>query len=202
MNRLGLTLMELIVAITITGMALTGGYATFSSLVDNRSRLAEATEETATASAVRNTIVSWLEGARLTLAASGPRFRGLDGVYQDLEDDALSFLTTSRTPLGTGESIVRIYVDRDDETPQTGLVASIAEWRGTQQATIVMNPDVRSLDIRYLSGVLGSRSWLPSWISATLLPAAIEITLAGATPADSLPRLLQLPVLVVFRGGT
>lgn len=200
MNRSGLTLVELVVALVVTGAALSAGYGAFSSIVDNRTRVAEASDEVSRTSAIRTAMISWLEGARVTVEQGGPQFRGLDGVYQHLDDDELWFLTTSDTPLGRGESIVRLYVDRDHDTPEEGLTAVIAEWRGVNSMRIMIDSTVQSLDVRYSSGLLGERQWLPSWISTTVLPKAVELTLRSATEA-SLPALLDLPILVPLRGG-
>ncbi len=200
MNRSGMTLMELIVALTVTGMALSMGYGAFSSLVDNRSRVTEATAATARAAAIRSSLSSWLEGARVTGQPDEGQFRGLDGVYQDLPDDELWFLTTSDTPLETNETIMRLYVDRDVTTPEKGLVAAVTEWRGTASTVIQIDSTVTGLELRYLSSALGEQRWLPSWISTTLLPTAVEIELTA--PADlPLHPLLEMPMLVIARGG-
>ena len=199
MNRSGMTLMELIVALTVTGMALSMGYGAFSSLVDNRSRVTEATAATARAAAIRSSLSAWLEGARVTGQPDAAQFRGLDGVYQNLPDDELWFLTTSDTPLETNETIMRLFVDRDADTPEQGLVAAVTEWRGVASSVVQIDSTVTGLDMRYLSSALGTRQWLPSWISATLLPTAVEIELTA--PADlPLHPLLEMPMLVVVRG--
>ena len=57
---------------------------------------------------------------------------------------------------------------------------------------VEMDPRVTGLALRYFSEPLGHRGWLPSWISRSLLPSGIEVSLTG----DSLPPLLVLPMLV------
>ncbi len=224
MNRLGLTLMELIVALTITGFALTVGYAGVSSIVDSRVRLDSAMARVAEDHGIRSSLASWIEGARAVTeedgrradprgsdqdagpgqptqsAFDGPQFRGLDGVYRQFDDDELWFLTTATTPLGRGEFIVRLFIDREDTTPMQGLVASIAEWRGTKSAQVTVDPAVSGLDIRYHTKIFGRNQLLPSWVSSTVLPAAVEVHLT-ATPGDTLQALLSLPLIVTLRGG-
>ena len=141
-----------------------------------------------------------MSGATLLADEGGPQFRGLDGVRQDAPDDQLTFLTTSPTPLGTGNVIVRLYVDRDDATPERGLTAAFAEWRGTATTRIELDPRVQGLDIRYLSSFQFRSGWLPSWISSTLLPSGVELLLVAA-PGDTLPPLLRLPMVVPLRRG-
>ena len=199
MNDRGLTLVELIVAMAVSAVAMAVGYAAFSSILDNRARVADAAAEVTRSSAQRRTLISWLEGARLTNVA-GPRFQGLDGVFRDLPDDELTFLTTSDTPLGRGETIVRLYVDRDEETPERGLIVQLEEWRGLKIERITVDERVIGLETRYLSDVLGARRWLPSWVSSTVLPAAVELRLEAGTP-ESLPPLLAYPILVKLGGA-
>jgi type II secretory pathway pseudopilin PulG len=198
--ELGMTLLELIVGLTVTGLALTAGFGALGMLGERRERLEAAMNMVARAATVRADIAAWLGDARLVAEEGGPNFRGLDGVHGRTPDDDVTFLTTAPTPLGTGETIVRLYVDRDTATAERGLTAVFAEWRGAALTRVVLDSSIVGLDVRYLSGVLGRRAWLPSWISSTLLPAGVEVRLLAA-PADSLPPLLPLPILVPFRNG-
>ena len=200
MNRRGMTLLELIVGLTVTAMVISAGMGAVAMLADRRQAAAELMRAESRAAAARQALVGWLAGARLTADDGGPSFRGLDGVRDDLPDDELSFLTTARTPLGQGEAVVRIYLDRDDATPEEGLTAEFAEWRGLETRRVELDPRVRGLDIRYVSRVLGGRIVLPSWISSTVLPAGVEVALLPGA-GDTLPPLLARPMLVTFREG-
>lgn len=199
MTARGMTLLELIVGITVTGMAVTAGIAAVAALADRRLQLEAAGVETSRAAAQRAEIIAWLSGARLVADEGGPQFNGFDGLRSHIPTDEVSFLTTTPTPLGTGDIVVRLYIDSDTATRERGLVAAFAEWRGRRTARLSIDSTVAGMDIRYLSGVLGPRGWLPSWISSTLLPAAAEIRLIAAA-GDSLPPLLRLPILVPLRG--
>ncbi len=224
MTDRGLTLMELIVALTITGLALTVGYAGVSSVADARSRIDRTATKVAEEHGIRRSLAAWIGGARALVDDDGPRvrresadqdsdvsgdapsefeapqFRGLDGAYRNFDDDELWFLTTATTPLGRGEFVVRLFVDRDDKTAYRGLVASMAEWRGTRVTQVPVDSSVWGLDIHYHTSVLGQNQRLPSWVSSTILPAAVEVRLTGAA-GDTLPPLLALPLLVTIRGG-
>jgi type II secretory pathway pseudopilin PulG len=200
-NRGGMTLLELVVGLTITGLVITAGFAALGVLQD-RSAQAEGVMNAVTRAAnERAEIAQWLAGARLTVDEGGPAFRGLDGVRDRMPDDALTFLTTAPTPLGTGETLVQLYVDRDPTTPEEGLTAVFAEWRGTAQRRVQLDRAILGLDARYLSNVMGQRAWLPSWVSSTVLPAGVELRFLPAT-GDTLAPLLQLPLLVPLRGGS
>jgi prepilin-type N-terminal cleavage/methylation domain-containing protein len=195
-SRPGMTLIELMAGVAITGMMLAGGYAAFGSVIDQRQRADDATAEAARASAVRHTLTAWLAGARVTPDEDGPGFRGVDGVHGTMPDAELRFLTTARTAASAGYTVVRLFIDRDDDTPERGLVAELMEWRGPARERIELEPRADGLEIRYLSGVRGPREWLPSWVSASVMPAAVELRLSAA--ADSLPPLLRLPILVSY----
>jgi prepilin-type N-terminal cleavage/methylation domain-containing protein len=198
--RRGMTLLELIVGLTVTALVLTGGFAAVAAIGDRRGQLEAAMDAVARQASARAEIISWVSGATLLADEGGPQFRGLDGVRQDAPDDQLTFLTTSPTPLGAGNIIVRLYVDRDDATPERGLTAAFAEWRGTATTRIELDPRVQGLDIRYLSSFQFRSGWLPSWISSTLMPAGVEL-LPVAAPGDTLPPLLRLPMVVPLRRG-
>ena len=199
-SRAGMTLLELVVGLTITGLALSAGFGALAALGDRHQRMDVTMDAAAHAALVRAELVSWLGGAHLLAEEGGPSFRGLDGVRDRLPDDGISFLTTAPTPLGTGETVVRLFVDHDSATPQRGLTAEFLEWRGSSVSRLQLEPEVVALDVRYLSSVMGRPAWLSSWISTTLLPAGAELTLLAAE-GDTLPALLRLPVHVAFRSG-
>ncbi|HEX2091660.1 MAG TPA: type II secretion system protein [Longimicrobiaceae bacterium] len=202
MNRFGTTLIELVVGLTIVGLVLAAGYGALHSVVEHRQRADETTREVVRASTLRHTLVSWLAGAHLTVEEGGPEFRGLDGIGADASLDEVTFLTTASTPLDGGAPIfVRLFVDRDEATPERGLVAELAEWRGSRTLRLEMEPRAAGLELRYLSGISGGERWMPSWISSSVLPRGVELTLVPP-PADSLAPLLRLPIRVHLEGGT
>jgi prepilin-type N-terminal cleavage/methylation domain-containing protein len=200
MNQRGMTLLELVVGLTVTGLVMTAGFGALQVLGDRRVHAEAAMNAVTRAANERAEIESWVAGARLVAEEGGPDFRGLDGVRDHMADDELTFLTTAPTPLGTGETVVRLYVAHDTATGPRGLTAEFAEWRGTTVRRVALDRAVRGLDVRYLSAVLGRRVWMPSWISSTVLPAAVELRLLPAV-GDTLPPLLALPLLVPLRSG-
>jgi prepilin-type N-terminal cleavage/methylation domain-containing protein len=196
-NENGLTLIELLVAMTIAGITLAAGYGMLTTLLDNREHLHDASERAARTAAVRHSLISWLEGAQVTRDANGPRYRGIDGVHDDRPDDELTFLTSAHTPLGSSETIVRLFIDRDEETAEVGLTAQFTEYLGVRSVTVELAPEIRGLDAEYFSRVLGADRWMPSWISASVLPVAVRLTLSpGDGDGHELPGLLRLPIVV------
>lgn len=196
--RRGLTLIELLVALTITGLVMAFGYGALSVMVDHRTRVMAATDAVASAAAKRRMLVGWLRGARLTIEGDAT-FEGLHGVDEDRPDDALTFVTNAPTPLGSNETVVRVYIDRDDKTPERGLTVTLTDRKGGVARRIEVDPHATGLDIRYLSGIFGTRAWLESWVSTTVLPSAVKLIASSEQP-DSLSSLLR-PAIVVPLGS-
>lgn len=201
MTRRGMTLLELIVGLTITGLVLTAGFASVAAIGDRRGQVEATMDAIAHEANARAEIIAWVAGASLIADEGGPQFRGLDGVRGSTPDDQLMFLSTSRTPLGLGSVVVRLYIDRDEATPERGLTAAFTEWPDTAITRVEIERRVQGLDIRYLSRIQFRQGWLPSWISSTILPAGVELRFSPMT-GDSLPHLLQLPILVPLRRGS
>lgn len=199
-HRRGYTLLELAVALAVGGLAMTAGYAALTSLVDRRARAEEATREVSRAHHLRSSLSDWLAGAILETRVVSAGFRGASGARDDLPDDELTFLTSSRTPLGDGTTIVRLYVARTAAGSVAGLAAEFAEWQGPRRQTIILDPAVAGLAIRYASGSFSATGWVADWESTTVLPGGVQVTLRAA-PHDSLAALLRQPIVVALEGG-
>ena len=190
-----MTLIELLVGLVITGFALAFAYGALSAAIDHRARVSDATVALEESVRVRRTLASWIGGARLSIDLAGPDYRGIDAIDGADDDDELRFLTQAPTFLGTRSTVVKLYVDRDPKSPERGLVAELAEWRGPRTERVELEPSVTGLDIRYLSSVLEKESWTTSWISTSILPAAVELRLVASDP-EAIPPVLRLPVVV------
>lgn len=116
-SRAGMTLIELVVALAVTGLALAAGVAAFGSVVDHRERAAQATDEIARAAALRQTLESWLGGAQLGAYQGAASFQGLDAVHEGTPDDQILFQTTAPASPEARSTRVHLYVDRDPLTP-------------------------------------------------------------------------------------
>ncbi len=191
----GFTLIELIVSLTITGAVLSAGFAAFRTVLDRRDVAAAMLDEIARAAGERELLRSWIEAARLPHQGE-PAFAGLDALSGKLPDDNLTLLTAATAELDGVEAIVRLGVDRDERTPERGLVARLTSWPAGERRTVEIDRRVTGLELRYFSLPLGDRGWLPSWVSSTILPSGVELRLIG----DSLPPLLRLPLLVPVGG--
>ena len=198
-RRAGLTLVELLVALAVTGSTVGVGYATLSALADQRERVHGSSVATVRAASVRRQIVAWIEGAWVGADAT-PAFRLSDHVTRGRADDELVFVTTAATPLGRGDVVVRLFVDRDARTPERGLVAEFIEQYGPRAARLELDSTVVALDIRCITDTRGPRERLRTWLSVAMLPLGVDVRLASA-PADRLAPLLRLPITVALQGG-
>ncbi len=195
--RSGMTLMELIVALVVTGMVAAIGASAFSTVVDSRSRTREVTYGITNAAATRAVLVSWLSSGRVSAIAE--RMPNATGLNLADDDDALLVVATTSTPLNSGETVVHMYIDRDEETPEKGLVAELEsldlasdEVQTTINRVVQLDSTVSGLLLEYLDEQ--SRRWIPRREAAVRSPVAVRMTLSATYP-DTLPSLLQLPIV-------
>lgn len=190
-TRRGMTLLEVTVALAIAGAALASGAAVLGFLADQSAR--PATLAVVSASAVRTTLREWLSEARLATEGDA-EFRGRPGdvrtgmARRDDALDELTFVTTSPTEVSASGTIVHLYVAHGDgpAMPAHGLLAELTPWRraGTP-VTRVLAHDATGFRVRYLSSLFGQRNWLDSWVSTSVLPAAVEIRIGFDSTATS-----------------
>ena len=195
----GLTLLELVVGILITSIAVAGGYASFAALIDHRGRVEAATDRVVRGNSTRTQLATWLASAKLSPEKLEPTFRGLDGSLDRRPDDVLEFETTAPT-LDAAVIRIRIAIDRDPDTPETGLVAELTLPEGGRSERIVLAAEAESFDVHFLGRVSDGRIWLESWISSTLLPVGLQHQISGPVDAKA-DGLLDLPITVAMMGG-
>jgi len=194
--RLGVTVLELLFGLTVVALVLSIGTATLSLLTGGRSSRPEVAMLERDL-AVRRTLVDWLEQAH---ASIGGTFQLVDGSRRGQAADVLLFTTTAPTPLGTPGTGIRLYVDDDRRTPETGLTAELTSWPGGPTARVQLDSTVIGFDVRCLTTLLGGRRWVASWMSAAVMPRAVELTLRGS-PQAPLSAILRMPIVVAIEGG-
>lgn len=200
MRPSGMTVIELLVGLTVTALAAGAGYTALATVADHRGRAREAVVATARAAGVRRALVAWLGGAYVATEEHAPPFQVVDHVQRGRADDEVTFLTSAQTPLGAGDVVVRLFVDRDDRTPERGLTAEFVARYGARVQRLELDSSIVALDVRSLSEVLGKREWMRTWLSAATLPQGVELRFGG-TAADRLAPLLRVPVTVALLGG-
>ncbi len=208
-SRTGMSLLEVIVALTVAGAALAAGAAVLGFLVDQQNRTGA--QGITSASAVRFTMRSWTSDVMLTTAGDA-EFRGTPDGYvpgstmiasrNESRDGELTFLTIAPTEVAPAGTRVHMHMQA-----RGGLVAELVPWRRNGPPMVVsLAPDATGFRVRYLSSLYGRPEWQDSWVSTSVLPAAVELRIvfdstASAEPVDRAAHaLLSLPMTVPLAG--
>ncbi len=205
--RNGMTLIELVIGVVITGLMAAAGAATFTNIIDNRRVMVEATVELERASALREMLRNWIGAG--TVQAQTPsvvvrrayeeqvRQNGRQRAGQPVVSSAIStgdelrFTTSALTPALSPYVNVRLYVDGDPNTSEQGL--SI-EYQVTPQAPLQrrqLDSSIVRMTVEYLDRT--TNRWVPSSEAGAIRMAAVRLSF----PSDSVevPRLLRLPMV-------
>jgi len=204
--RAGFTLIEVIVALVVSGIVAAAGYGVLAGAADGRAAVAREREAKLPGPAARAALDGWLRAAALW-EGSG-EFRGRDRRVGPLPLDELSFTVEDGGALYPGRRRVTLWIERDANRPRHGLLAEIAPAdRGgaVRTDTLSVAPQAAGLNVRYRTLVRMRDTWLDAWESAHLLPEAVEVTVLPAAqrtndPAgDGLPDVLRLRLAVPLR---
>jgi prepilin-type N-terminal cleavage/methylation domain-containing protein len=208
-RRAGMTLMELVIGLAITGMMAAAGAGAFSSIIDHRARIRDLGRSTERAEAFREMVRSWIYAGTIQLQrGGGPRIgatfsartvvRNAAGMNNlsastaaQAAGDELAFTTTALNPSLLGNVRIRMYVDADNNTPETGLTI---EYQPNAQLPLVrrmLDSTIDSLKVDYLDSRTGK--WFPSTETATIAPIAVRLSL-HTTDSTASP-LLGVPML-------
>ncbi len=225
MTRRGMTLIELVIGLVITGAMASIGAATFGSLIDHRAVIMDATVEAERAVALRTMLHTWIEsgtivqqlqnatlmisrGGSVTIrrtrtARSGPTSItnpaarvSETGVVSALSTgDELTFQTNALPDAASNEVNVRLFVDGDSNTPEHGLTI---EYRISNQSPLqrrMLDSTITGMTVEYLDAT--TRRWIPASQPGSSTRAAVRVffTVDASLPQ---PRLLQLPLLFVL----
>ncbi|MEP6780930.1 MAG: prepilin-type N-terminal cleavage/methylation domain-containing protein [Gemmatimonadaceae bacterium] len=218
--RRGVTLMELIVALTITGMMAAVGTATFSHIIDSKRIIRDSTSDTERAAALRETIRQWLLPAQIqiqqggvprgatangggaargasSITASTKTANGAEGVTAAAANgDEVVFTTTAPNPTNAPNARMRLFVDADEATPERGLTL---EYQVTTQSPLQrrqLDSLVQSMTVELLDPSVGR--WVSTSEGATVRnPKAIRLTFTPVEGAVVQP-LSQLPLIFLL----
>jgi type II secretory pathway pseudopilin PulG len=208
-----MTLMELVIGLAITGMMAAAGAGAFTSIIDHRARIRDAARTTERAEAFREMLRSWIYAGTIQLQrGGGPRVgtafttrtnatnatAGMNNLASSTAaqaaGDELAFTTTALNPSLLGNVRMRLYVDADNNTPESGL--SI-EYQPNAQLPLVrrmLDSTIDSLKVEYLDSRTGK--WYPATETATITPIAVRLSLhskdSTASPLLGLPMLFPI----------
>jgi prepilin-type N-terminal cleavage/methylation domain-containing protein len=197
--RAGFTLLEVTVGLTVAALALAAGFAALGFVGERAQHADEATVAVLEAASTRQLLADWLAGARLRAGNGVDAFQGLNVEYESLPDDILLFPTTSKSHLRAPETVVRLYIDRDDETPERGLVAELTSQRGLDSRRVELVPGAIGLELRFLPQPTPGLplEWTDQWLARNQLPRVVEITIVPGRDVV-LPPLLAYPLRVAL----
>ena len=171
-RRHGFTLIELMVALSIGGVAVLLAHAVFAQTLDGLAR----GREVATASVRHTNRHAWLVRAfgSLTTSSRPQRgFSGTTGVRDGLEADEIRFHAFLRTP--GGPAVRQISLALDDLHRLAATL--IAPDSATPPATVLLSEPLVQFGAEYLLEYGAGARWVRSWQSPVTAPLAARLRL-------------------------
>jgi prepilin-type N-terminal cleavage/methylation domain-containing protein len=206
-RRRGMTLMELVVGLAITGVMAATGAAAFGSIIDHRRAIKESTVGMERASALREQLRQWIGSGTVLIQQGGvPNVGGRTSVASSTAStisaaastgDEISVNTSAWNPAMTPSVRMRIFVDGDEGTPERGLTV---EYQSSNQAPLQrreLDRTIGGMTVEFLDQRTGR--WRPWAEQAAIQPIAVRLWLLPLQ-GQVLPSILQLPM--VFKMGT
>ncbi len=211
-RRSGMTLMELVIGLAITGMMAAAGAGAFSSIIAHRETIKTSSVTTERAGALREMVKSWIYAGTIQIQrGGGPRglTRSLGGVggagtnalngsaavsAAQASGDELTFTTTALNPSLLSNVRIRMYIDADGNTPESGLTI---EYQPSAQLPLVrkmIDSTVDSLHVDYLDQ--RTNRWFTASEAATIQTKAVRVSMHStdrtASPLLSLPMIFMI----------
>ncbi|HVE79173.1 MAG TPA: prepilin-type N-terminal cleavage/methylation domain-containing protein [Gemmatimonadaceae bacterium] len=200
--RAAFTILELLVALVVTGLVLSVAYGGLHVASDAAVRMRRERASALAGPAARAALDGWLRAA--TLAGGDESFVGLHGGGGGGErKDELTFTVTDAGTLRPGPHRVRLWI-AGDSTVGRGLLAELWPIHASVSVpaeTLRVAPAATGLAIRYLVRTSNREWWTDTWQSDRQLPVAVELRVIGnaaATGDRGLPPILALPLRVPF----
>jgi hypothetical protein len=183
------------------------GAAAFSSIIDHRRVIRDATVEAERAVALRDQLRGWVSVGTVQIQRGGvpggrtTAVRARAGVPAGVTaavamGDELTFTTVAPTPAGSPSTRIRLFVDGDDTTIEEGLTIEYQASVGTPLQRMELDRSIGAITVEFLDRSIAR--WYPASEAATIQPIAVRFTL-HPVEGDTLPRVLTLPFL--FRMG-
>lgn len=214
--RRGMTLVELVVGIVITGVMATVGTAAFGTLLDQRTVIVDATVDVERAVALREMLRHWIGSGAIQqqsqqVRVAGARSGGAPLSGQRAATSAapaltaaistgpeLRFSTSALAWSGTPNVSVRLFVDGDESTPERGLTI---EYQASVQTPLFrhqLDSTIVQLRVEHLDRATGR--WVEEEDGVVVRRLAVRLTLLGEASAP-LPGILGVPLLFVVPGA-
>lgn len=156
------------------------------------------------AASMRALLASWLSNATI-VRDTGLAFPAASTIGASEPDDYLTFVTWGPTPLGSQQTQIRMYIDRDSFTPEEGLVAELTALNQPVDSNLMivvsrkmeLDPNVMGLEVSMLDP--STRLWMKQIDMGNVQPIGLLVQLYPAYNGY-LHQLLQMPF--VYPVGT
>jgi len=215
-SRAGMTLMELVVALLITAIMATMGGMAFRSIIDHRQDILRANVTTERAAALRETVHGWLASGNILVQSGGTpgggRGRsavttlrtvtpgGSNSSVQSVTaaaatGDELNFTTTAPNPANSNEATMRLFIDGDANTAETGLTL---EYKAGNQSPLLrrqLDASIGSITVEYLD--TRTKQWFAAAQASTITPRAMRLTF-GPAEGYVLSPLVMMPMVITM----
>jgi Tfp pilus assembly protein FimT len=215
--RSGMTLMELVIGLAITGMMALTGAAAFGSIIDHKKTIREASVVTERAATLRETVWSWAHASNVRiLIGGGPRglTRGAGSTSPNTGRGGTNNFQASAAAKAVGDEItfsnvvamnpslqtginLRMYVDGDENTPERGLTIEYQPNGNQPLQRRMLDSTIDTLHVEFLEGRTGR--WIASSQAATI--GEIRAVRLGFVPNPKIPYSPILLEPLIFTGG-
>jgi prepilin-type N-terminal cleavage/methylation domain-containing protein len=202
-TRKGFTLVELLVALVVSGLVLSLAFRAVGIAADATARVRVDQRGVLRAGAARAQLDSWLHGA--TLLDGSEQFLGIAGPRRDGPPlDELTFAVADAGELRPGPHRIHLWIGRDSTGLRSDLLAELValdESARSAPETLLVAPGAAGMRVRYRGRFAGRESWAGDWGSSTQLPFGVELLLLppGGTAHGALAPILALPLTVALR---
>ncbi len=185
----GFTLVEILVAVTITSMLLLSVYGVFTSVSRTKERLETDSEGYHQARVLFDHIGREVRGAFYSATSTGTLFKGGENADRN---EYLELTTTAVTPQGSGGAgiaVVQYELARDREAQDERKVLlrreyALSDTDGPERAPYRLATGIESMELRFYNGA----DWLEDWDAANQgLPQMVEVLLSVRVGEEPVP---------------
>jgi prepilin-type N-terminal cleavage/methylation domain-containing protein len=193
----GFTLIEVVIAITVTAIVAVAVYLAASTALASAQRSRAVQLEARTQRNARMVLTALLRSARADVATPDARFVGVDGARAPSGSDEVRLVGALGFPFArypAGEPL-RVHVWLGGSPPARALLLALAPWperdgSGGGPDTVVLFTRLDGVEITYRDPVRDV--WLDDWDRPPpLLPAAVAIEFRSVPPIPAL--VVSLP---------
>ena len=204
----GFTLIELIMAGTLTAMVLGGAFASLSVVLQAYKAQSGKTNSADVARLIFDRMRTDLSSTFISPHKAVTRFVGMDQQEGEFATDSLTFISTINHPIETGGGTsdqveVQYYIDLDDSTPERWLIRRFDNTPDNDPFSggvlALLGPQVCALDFQYFDGTI----WWPSWDAVDQIPVAVYVKIGifepqqpGDTPAAEVVRYFSTTIWI------